>query len=192
VNRRPYASALLLVLFAAAALLATGCRKKQEPVVTPEPPPVEKPPALPQEEVKPPPLAEPPEPEPPVEVVDIDAIMRDQNTNRSYLKTVYFDFDKYDLRPDTIATLKSNAGWIKENTQFKIVVEGHCDERGTIEYNLELGSKRARAVIDYLASLGVSRSRMRPVSYGEERPVDLGHDETAWAKNRRGDFTLEK
>ena len=73
-----------------------------------------------------------------------------------------------------------------------MVIEGHCDERGTIEYNLELGAKRAKAVLDYVASLGVDAGRMRTISYGEERPVDPGHDETAWGKNRRAEFTLEK
>lgn len=108
------------------------------------------------------------------------------------LKTIYFDFDKYELRQDTIATLKNNASWIKSHSKFKVLVEGHCDERGTIEYNLELGAKRAHAVQEYLINLGVERSRLRTISYGEERPVNPGHDEGAWAKNRRAEFTLEK
>jgi peptidoglycan-associated lipoprotein len=174
------------------SLLAIGCPKKQPPASA-EPPPA--PPAeKPMEQVQVPrePMAEPTPSEAPVKVEGLDETIRAQNENRAYLKTVYFDFDQFELRGDATATLKSNATWLKSHPNFKVVVEGHADERGTIEYNLELGAKRARAVLDYLVTLGVDGSRMRTISYGEERPAVSGHDESSWSRNRRAEFTLEK
>ncbi len=107
------------------------------------------------------------------------------------IKTVYFDFDKFDLSDQTRLTLRANAQVLNANAQFNIKIEGHCDERGTIEYNLALGERRANAVREYLASLGVNESRIRIVSYGEERPADGGHTESAWAKNRRAETVVE-
>jgi len=106
------------------------------------------------------------------------------------LKPVHFDFDKYDLQAEAIRTLGGNAAAIKEHNQFNVRVEGHCDERGTVEYNLALGEKRARAARDYLVSLGVEARRLRVVSYGKERPADARHNETAWAMNRRAEFVF--
>lgn len=104
------------------------------------------------------------------------------------LQTVYFDYDSYDLRPDALATLERNADKIKQVPGVIIQVEGHCDERGTQEYNLALGEKRALAVRQHLIRLGVSGDRIITISYGEEDPVDYGHTEAAWAKNRRAEF----
>jgi peptidoglycan-associated lipoprotein len=104
------------------------------------------------------------------------------------LKRVHFDFDKYDLTPDAIRTLGDDASAIKQYPQFKVRIEGHCDERGTVEYNLALGEKRARAARDYLASLGTPAQRLSIVSFGKERPLDPGHNEEAWALNRRAEF----
>ena len=106
------------------------------------------------------------------------------------LKTIYYDFDKYDLRQDAIRTLGDDASSIKQYPQFKVRVEGHCDERGTVEYNLALGEKRARAARDYLVSLGTPAQRLRIISYGKERPIDPGHNEQAWAANRRAEFVF--
>ena len=106
------------------------------------------------------------------------------------LKPVQFDFDKYDLKPEAIRTLGGNAAAIKEHNQFNVRVEGHCDERGTVEYNLALGEKRARAARDYLVSLGIEAGRLRVVSYGKERPADTRHNESAWATNRRAEFVF--
>ncbi len=106
------------------------------------------------------------------------------------LKPIYFDFDKYNLRTEAIKTLGDNAARAKEYTQFKVRIEGNCDERGTVEYNLALGEKRARAGRDYLVSLGIPAHRLSIISYGKERPADSGHNETAWAKNRRDDFVF--
>jgi peptidoglycan-associated lipoprotein len=103
----------------------------------------------------------------------------------SLLKDIRFEFDKYDIRPGDAAILKENAAVLKKYHKVKIQVEGHCDERGTNEYNLALGERRANSTKNYLLSLGVSPERISTISYGEERPVDPGHTEEAWAKNRR-------
>lgn len=104
------------------------------------------------------------------------------------LETVYFDYDAFTLSPEARRALERNAAWLKANPTVKVTVEGHCDERGSDEYNLALGERRALAVKNYLVTLGISEDRLAAVSYGEERPAAAGHDETAWAKNRRGEF----
>lgn len=124
------------------------------------------------------------------EVPEVRSI--DELNRQGVLKTVYFDFDKYALREDTIATLKENAQWLRENPEYKITLEGHCDERGTIEYNLELGAKRANAVQSYLINIGLESEQFKMISYGEEKPADPGHNEESWAKNRRVEFVIEE
>ncbi len=104
------------------------------------------------------------------------------------VEDVFFAFDEYDLSDEAMATLARNARILREHPEVVILVEGHCDERGTVEYNLALGEKRAKAVRDYLVSLGVSGNRLRVTSYGESRPFALGSSEEAWAKNRRAHF----
>lgn len=98
---------------------------------------------------------------------------------------VFFGFDKYDLAGEARRTLELQAAWLKKYPQYKVVVEGHADERGTREYNLALGERRANSVKDYLIALGIDPSRIETISYGKERPVALGHDEESWGKNRR-------
>jgi len=98
---------------------------------------------------------------------------------------VHFCFDCYDLNADARATLQKQAEWMKTNGNVTVMIEGHCDERGTREYNLALGNRRASAVQDYLSSLGVSADRLTTISYGKERPHNPASDETAWAENRR-------
>jgi peptidoglycan-associated lipoprotein len=100
-------------------------------------------------------------------------------------KDVYFDFDRYDVRSEDAEVLKQNAAVIMKNPSWKIQVEGHCDERGTAEYNLALGERRANSVKKYLVTLGIPQGRISTISYGEERPFDRGHTEEAWTKNRR-------
>jgi peptidoglycan-associated lipoprotein len=104
------------------------------------------------------------------------------------LRIVYFAFDSYALTGDARGALKGNADWLKANPSARVQIEGHCDERGTTEYNMALGDRRANAVKGYLSKLGVDKSRMETISYGEERPSDPGHDEAGWAKNRRAVF----
>ena len=103
----------------------------------------------------------------------------------SMLKDIHFNFDKYDIRPEDSAILKENAALLKKFPDVKVQIEGHCDERGTVEYNLALGERRANKTKDYLVSLGISTDRISTISYGKEKPLDPGHNEEAWAKNRR-------
>lgn len=107
-------------------------------------------------------------------------------------KKIYFDFDRSELKPEARETLKEQAAWLKAHPEFSVRIEGNCDERGTAEYNIALGERRANAAWKYLNALGVSGNRMATVSFGEERPVDPGHNEAAWSKNRRDEFTLLK
>jgi len=104
------------------------------------------------------------------------------------LEAVYFDYDAFTLQPVARQTLERNATWLQANPMVKVVIEGHCDERGSDEYNLALGERRALAVKSYLTTLGVTDVRLATVSYGEERPAVEGHGETAWSRNRRAEF----
>jgi peptidoglycan-associated lipoprotein len=105
---------------------------------------------------------------------------------------IYFEFDSAGLTVEAQEVLGKKALWLKENPTAGVLIEGHCDERGTNEYNLALGESRARSAQQYLISLGIDESRLATVSYGEERPLDLGNTEAAWAKNRRAHFVIEK
>jgi peptidoglycan-associated lipoprotein len=106
------------------------------------------------------------------------------------LKDIHFNYDKYDIRREDEGILKENAAFLKKDPKMKIQIEGHCDERGTIEYNLALGERRANSVKKYLVSLGINSDRISTISYGEEKPLDRGHHEQAWAKNRRAHFIV--
>jgi peptidoglycan-associated lipoprotein len=106
------------------------------------------------------------------------------------LKDIHFDFDKYDIRPGDAEILKENAALLMKNPGVKIQIEGHCDERGTVEYNLALGERRANSAKRYLSSLGLTANRISTISYGKEKPLDPGHNEQAWAKNRRDHFIV--
>jgi len=106
------------------------------------------------------------------------------------LKDIHFDFDKYDVRPEDVGILKENAAWLIKSPRVKIQIEGHCDERGTGAYNLALGERRANSTKNYLLTLGLSGDRISTISYGKERPLDPGHNEEAWSKNRRAHFII--
>jgi peptidoglycan-associated lipoprotein len=108
------------------------------------------------------------------------------------LKDVRFAYDSYDLDANARDVLAANASWLKEHPGTRTEIEGHCDERGTIEYNLALGQRRANAVRDFLTSSGVGLTRMRTVTYGEERPAAQGSGESVWSKNRRAEFVIEE
>jgi peptidoglycan-associated lipoprotein len=151
-------------------IMAVGCAKKARPAMPPEEPMVTEP-----EE----PVAQP-EPEVPVEVIE-PLILDDVN----------FDYDKYNIRPDARAILLGHGGTLQDNEDVTVLIEGHCDERGTNEYNMALGEQRARSTRDFLMSYGIHVTRLSIISYGEERPLDLGHAEDAWAKNRRAHFVVE-
>ena len=106
------------------------------------------------------------------------------------LSTVYFAFDSSSISSQTRAELDANASYLKTNNKIDIQVEGHADERGGIQYNLALGERRAKAVKDYLVASGVKGNRITIVSYGKEKPVSFGHDETSWSRNRRANFVI--
>ncbi|HTM07456.1 MAG TPA: peptidoglycan-associated lipoprotein Pal [Verrucomicrobiae bacterium] len=109
----------------------------------------------------------------------------------SALKEIYFDFDSYTLRPDAREALKAEADWLKKNLAVRASIEGHCDERGTTEYNLALGAKRAQAAKDYLVSLGVAADRLSTMSFGREAAVCREHSDACWQKNRRDRFVVQ-
>jgi peptidoglycan-associated lipoprotein len=117
--------------------------------------------------------------------VDVDLGMRTFEGER-----IYFDFDKSELKPEARAVLRKKAEWLRDNPEFSARIEGHCDERGTNEYNLALGERRANAAWRFLNALGISGARLTTISYGEERPADPGQNDDAWSKNRRDEFRL--
>jgi peptidoglycan-associated lipoprotein len=173
---------LILVALALGSTFV-ACGKKTVP---PPPPP---PPVAP--EAPPPAPPPPPRAEPQVdEYARLKAMSPGELDKMGLLADVYFDFDKADIRASEQATLSKNAEVLKKYDFLRVTVEGHCDERGTVEYNLALGERRAKAVVDYLVSLGVPADRLKTVSYGKEVPVCTESTEDCWQKNRRGHSTI--
>jgi peptidoglycan-associated lipoprotein len=174
-------------------LSLNACGKPKPPVARPTPPPPgstsgSRPPAPPEPVVEPEPVAVPPEP-----VTSSDALANkslDDINKQSPLQPVYYDYDSAEVSGEAQQALAANADVLKKNPTWVISIEGHCDERGTAEYNLALGERRALAARSYLVSLGLSPDRMRTVSYGKEFPFDPNHTEAAWAKNRRAHFVV--
>ncbi len=179
--------ALLVVL----AVGVGACAKKQPPVARPLPPP----PPPPTESTRPPSPPEPvsePAPVPPVPVTD-DAIgskSLDDINRDSPLKPLFYGLDQSEVDAAGQQVLQANAEVLKKYGTWQITVEGHCDERGTAEYNLALGERRAASARTYLVSLGIAADRIKTVSYGKEFPFDPDHNEAAWAKNRRAHFVV--
>lgn len=180
-----YAAALML-------LAAVACHKNKPPVVRPTPPPPSAPtapatrPPAPPEPVREPTVVPP---EPVAEDKIASASLDDLNRN-SPLRPVFFTLDSDQLDADGQKALNDDAAVLKKYPTWTVTIEGHCDERGTAEYNLALGERRAVAARAYLVSLGIPAERLRTVSYGKEFPFDPGHDEAAWAKNRRAHFVV--
>jgi peptidoglycan-associated lipoprotein len=183
-----------VLVLSVAALVAVGCAKKQTvksegapgapgAAVTPAPPAVGEAPVM---EAPPAPVAvapaTPPAAAPGVAVTE---------EKMSQFDDVRFDFDKSEVKEDGRKTCQVVADYLKKNPMAKFLIEGHCDERGTSEYNMALGDRRATAVMTYLVSLGVPKAALSTVSFGKEKPLDPGHDEGAWAKNRRAHFVLK-
>ena len=191
---RSAAPRAVLVVLVLLAIGVTACGKKKPPVARAIPPPaaavppagsVSRVPAPPQ------PVAEPTivPPEPLREDSIASASLDDINRN-SPLKPVFFEYDSSELAGDARGVLDANALVLKKYPSWTITIEGHCDERGTAEYNLALGERRAVASRAYLVSLGISADRLRTVSYGKEFPFEPGHDENAYVKNRRAHFVI--
>jgi len=158
----------------AALLLAVGCASRKQ-VTTAQ---VEPPPAA---DTTPRDTPPPPPPPPPVQT-------EDDSATRMALTDAFFDFDEAALRDDAKSALENNAKMMEKNGSMNVIIEGHCDERGSVEYNLALGERRAKAAKEFLVSYGIPAGRMTTISYGKERPFDPGHGENAWAQNRRAHF----
>ncbi len=176
----------ILILTLACLLVLSftiSCKKKVEQ--TPPPPPQAK------EQPKVERVEEPPPPQPELTEEEIfeRKTLEEINAEKP-LQMIHFDFDKFFIRDDAKSTLESNSSWMKKWASVKILIEGHCDEKGTEEYNLALGEKRAKSTFDYLVSLGISADRLKIISYGKSQPIDSGHNEISWERNRRAQFTI--
>ncbi len=173
----------IATLLIAVAMLP-ACSGNEPPETAPAPPPpVERPTPTPAPTPEEPAAADWEEAETASDILTIEEINRE-----GVLQTIYFDYDQSEIRPDQRAKLQANAQYLRENTHFRLLVAGHCDERGTREYNLALGERRSSATMQYMVSLGVRRNRIEIISYGEEQPAAEGATESAWAQNRRAQF----
>jgi len=183
-----------LTIIAAVLAIAAACGGKKPPVTKPGPDPFPSTsvPADPNPVVStpPPPTALPVPPDANPNARPYDALSTDDINKKSILKPVFFALDSDELDEAGRKTLESNAQILKEYRAWVLTVEGHCDERGTPEYNLSLGDRRAQAAKNYLLSLGITADRMKTVSYGKEFPFNPGHDEDAWQQNRRAQFMV--
>ena len=171
--RRPF------VPVAAAPAPVTRATETPAPPVAPAPPPV---------------AAAPTSPPPPAPVVAVAPAPRPAPafTANDHVKVIHFDFDKSDIRPGDAKILESNAAWLKVNAGQLLMIEGHSDERGTVEYNVALGDRRATATLNYLVAQGVKADRISVISYGMERPSCSGHNEECWSQNRRSQFLVKE
>lgn len=177
---------ILVLIVLLAIVLLISCKPKAKKVAVPLPPPQakEQPKVEKVEEpavVKRPELSE--------EEIFMSKSLEEINREQP-LRMIHFDYDKYFIREDAKPALEDNAVWLKKFSTVKFLIEGHCDERGTEDYNIALGERRAQSTLNYLIALGISPDRMKTISYGKSQPLDFGHDETAWQKNRRAQFTI--
>ncbi len=180
-----------VLIFLVVGFAAVGCGNKTPPVARPAPPPPTTATAAARPPTPPQPVAEPTVvPPEPVPSDAISSASLDDLNRSSPLKPVFFDYDSAELAAIAQAALTENATVLKGYPTWTVTIEGHCDERGTAEYNLALGERRAVAARTYLVSLGIPADRLRTVSYGKEFPFDPGHDDAAYAKNRRAHFVI--
>jgi peptidoglycan-associated lipoprotein len=180
----------ILALASVLALTAACHKKVPPPAPAPPPPP---PPAATPAPPPPPPPPPAPAPPPPRPLTEEEVFARktlEQLNAEKPLDDVFFDLDKSDLRDDGKSSLQKDADWMKKWTSTQVTVEGHCDSRGSSEYNLGLGSRRANAVKDYLVSLGIGANRVTIVSKGKEQPFCAEESESCWQQNRRGHFLI--
>ena len=183
----------LVMLVVLSIALAFGCRtraKKAEVFPEPVPPVTEPEPERPAVEVTPPTDFVK---EPEVAAEDLSGTteeLTERAQRLGWVRDVFFEFDSFALSPDGQDALAVTASWLKSHPDISLLIEGHCDERGTQQYNLALGDRRANVAKDYIVTLGVDASRVRTISYGEERPFASGSDEASWAQNRRAHMTL--
>jgi peptidoglycan-associated lipoprotein len=182
---------IAVILTAVSLAAAVACGKKAPPVARPAPPPPTTASTAPTRPPAPPdPMREPIVPAEPVRDDAIASASLDDLNRNSPLKPVFYELDSSDVSPAGQKVLDENATLLKRYPAWAITIEGHCDERGTAEYNLALGERRAVAARAYLVAQGISADRLRIISYGKEFPFDPGHDESAFAKNRRAHFVI--
>lgn len=181
-----------IVLMVLLAVTVGACKKKTAPVVRPQPPLAGGPSTNPNPPPRPPepvldPVIVPPEPlkDDSLTSKSLDDLNRD-----SPLKPLYYELDSSEVSAEGQQVLQANAAVLKKYPTWQVTIEGHCDERGTAEYNLALGERRALAAKTYLVSLGIAADKVRIVSYGKEFPFDAGHEDAAWSKNRRAHFVI--
>lgn len=167
---------VVLAFACGSMLMMSSCAKKQVGLEAPAP------------VAKPAPV---PAPAPSTKAVD-DADKLRGEIRAFESEHIHFDFDKSEIKPEAKAVLEKKAAWLRTNSSFKVKIEGHADERGTNEYNLALGDRRAKSAQKYLNALGISMDRMSTISYGEEKPLCTEQNEKCWSRNRRGEFKLSK
>ena len=181
---------VVLAVMVTVAFGAGACSKKNPPVARPLPPPPPMTAETPRPPAPPPPTEPAPVPAVPVTDDAVGSKSLDDINRDSPLKPLFFALDQSEVDASGQQVLQANADVLKRYASWQITVEGHCDERGTAEYNLALGERRAVAARNYLVSLGIAADRIKTVSYGKEFPFDPAHTEAAWAKNRRGHFVV--
>lgn len=207
--QKRFRPAVFLLPSLALVLLLTGCPKRPQtatvsaPAPTapaapaPTPPPAAAEPAAPQPTPPSAPAAPAPAPTPTPAPPPAAAPTPPPAPPREYmanaaLKDIYFDFDKWDIRSGDAKALDASAAWLRANPKYLVLIEGHCDERGTSEYNLALGERRARSAMNYLVAQGIAAERIATISYGKERPVCTEHAEACWARNRHDHFLVKE
>jgi peptidoglycan-associated lipoprotein len=177
--------AIFLFICVLVVAFSTSCKPKVKAQPTPPPPPAKEQPKVEKVDeaaaIKKPALTE--------EEIFMSKSLEEINMEAP-LKMIHFDYDRYFIRDDAKPILEADANWLRKFSSAKILIEGHCDERGTEEYNLALGEKRAKSTYDYLSSLGISPDRIKIISYGKSQPLDSGHNEIAWQENRRAQFLI--
>ena len=176
---------IMMILIGCLGLLMTGCPKtvvKEEPAVTKEGTPGTGSEAAKQEETK--------KNFEESLVVKKEPGIEGEVFESSMLKDIHFEYDRYDIRPENASILKEDAALLQKFPNVKVQIEGHCDERGTTEYNIALGQRRAISAKNYLFSMGIAADRLSTISYGKEKPLEPGHNEAAWAKNRRAHIVI--
>lgn len=176
---------VLLIVSTLILFFFSNCKPKAKTAPPPPPPPAKEQPRVEKVEeapaVKKPQLSE--------EEIFMSKSLEQINMEAP-MKMIFFDYDRFFIREDARPTLEFNASWLRKFAGVKILIEGHCDERGTEDYNMALGEKRAKSTFDYLVSLGISPERMKMLSYGKSQPLDPGHTEISWQKNRRAQFLI--
>jgi peptidoglycan-associated lipoprotein len=178
-KKRIFVCSVMMFMFI--ALMATGCAKKTADQAQEVVPPQKSAPTQSEQDMK------------QTETTPADATTAQAPAIVSgFDKKIFFGFDKFDLNPESTEALNELAALLKANMDIIVKIEGNCDERGTTEYNLALGERRAKAAMDYLTAQGIDAARLATISYGTEKPADAGHNEEAWAKNRRDEFILTK